>query len=142
MVCKQLIEACVESRQSSLSESKKKECSRCPPMLASLLSLSPPRTEIWRSVWSWSRPPQVKFSLVLPSTNLPPHTGLKTVQSLPSEWRSFIEWNTTLLVLLTDHIQKPDYALSPSGRPNSDLVPSNPVIWSPVIFSTHPEMRT
>ena len=54
--------------------------------------------------WSWSKPPQVEFSLVSP---IPSH-----VRSLPA------------------NIRKPDYAFS--GKPDKRLIPRTPVIWSPV----------
>ena len=38
-----------------------------------------------RQLWSWSRAPAVKFSVVLPNVSLPPDTGLKTVRTLPGE---------------------------------------------------------
>ena len=62
--------------------------------------------------WSWSRPPQVEFSLVTPAPTHNRKTAIETVRSLPA------------------HINKPDYALT--GKPDKRLLPQKPVIWSPV----------
>lgn len=64
------------------------------------------------SFWSWSKKPDVEFSLVSPIPSPSERSGYQTVLTLP------------------DHIRKPDYALSTIGRVDQRLIPTKPVIWS------------
>jgi len=66
------------------------------------------------SFWSWSKKPEVEFSLVspIPSKLSSEKSGYQTALSLP------------------DHIRKPDYALSTIGRVDQRVIPAKPVIWS------------
>ena len=82
-------------------------------LLTKLIQVTNPHHQVSAALfWSWSRPPQVEFSLVTPAPTHNRKTAIETVRSLLA------------------HINKPDYALT--GKPDKRLLPQKPVIWSPV----------